>query len=188
MLLRAGYYLFNAYFLIFVITSSALTIFSVDCKLPQNRLQITFIILLTSVSFKWVINRYLPTVSYLTSLDTYAIVSILYICLLCVWHSLIGNLNFFFIFKLVLKVTFCLFLGRFWDKPLGNDIDNWALIVFACLLIFIHICFLFWVLLAFKNIWKVKEKEKQFIAKLKSIAADNQTSKFSRRRFTVFQT
>ena len=102
--LRAGYYLFNAYFLIFVITSSALTIFSVDCKLPQNRLQITFIILLTSVSFKWVINRYLPTVSYLTSLDTYAIVSILYICLLCVWHSLIGNLNCFFMFKLVLKV------------------------------------------------------------------------------------
>lgn len=83
---------------------------------------------------------------------------------------------------------FCLILGRFWDKPLGNDIDNWALIVFAILLVFIHICFLFWVLLAFKNIWKLKEKEKQFIAKLKNIAADNQESRLTKRRFTVFQT
>lgn len=51
---KPGYYLFNAYFLIFLITVSALTIFSVDCKLPQNRLQINVTLLLTSVSFKWV--------------------------------------------------------------------------------------------------------------------------------------
>ena len=81
-----------------------------------------------------------------------------------------------------------MFLGRFWDKPLGNDIDNWALIVFAGLLVFIHICFLFWVFLAFKNIWKLKEKEKEFIDKLKNIAADNHASKLSKRRFTVFLT
>ena len=68
------YYFFNAYFLIFLITVSALTIFSVDCKMPQSRLQTTFTLLLTSVSFKWVINRSLPHVSYLTSLDKYAIV------------------------------------------------------------------------------------------------------------------
>ena len=97
---RAGYYLFNAYSLIFLITSTALTIFSIDCKLPQNRLQTTFIILLTSISFKWVINRYLPTVSYLTSLDTYSLISIFFICLLNVWHALIGN------FKIVLLVFY----------------------------------------------------------------------------------
>jgi hypothetical protein len=44
---RPGYYLFNAYFLIFLITVSSLTIFSIDCKLPQNRLQTTYTILLT---------------------------------------------------------------------------------------------------------------------------------------------
>jgi hypothetical protein len=64
---KPGYYIFNAYFLIFLITTTALTIFSVDCKLQQNRLQINFLILLTSVSFKWIINRSLPTISYLPS-------------------------------------------------------------------------------------------------------------------------
>jgi hypothetical protein len=42
--------------------------------------------------------------------------------------------------------------------------------------------------MAFKNIWKLKEKENEFIAKLKNIAASNQGTKFSRRRLTIFQT
>ena len=59
---RPYYYFANAYFLIFLITTTAFAMFSIDCKLPQNRLQTTATILLTSVSFKWVINRSLPTV------------------------------------------------------------------------------------------------------------------------------
>ena len=62
---RAGYYMFNAFFLIFLITVSSLTIFSIDCKLPQSRLQTTFTLLLTSISFKWVVNRSLPTVNFM---------------------------------------------------------------------------------------------------------------------------
>jgi hypothetical protein len=64
---KPGYYMFNAYFLIFLITLSALTIFSMDCKQPQFRLNTSFTILLTSITFKWVVNRSLPAVSYLTS-------------------------------------------------------------------------------------------------------------------------
>jgi hypothetical protein len=60
---KAGYYIFNAFFLIFLITISSITIFSVDCKLPQNRLQTSYTLLLTSISFKWVVNRSLPTVT-----------------------------------------------------------------------------------------------------------------------------
>ncbi len=65
---KAGYYIFNAFLLVFLITASTLTLFSVDCKFPQNRIQTTQILLLTSVNFKWVTNRYLPSISYLTSL------------------------------------------------------------------------------------------------------------------------
>ncbi len=54
---KPGYYIFNAFFLIFLITSSALTIFAINCKLTPNRLQISYTLLLTSISFKWVINR-----------------------------------------------------------------------------------------------------------------------------------
>ncbi len=78
----SGFYIFNAFLLIFLITCSALTIFAIDCKLPQGRLQTTCTLLLTSVSLKWVTNRYLPTISYLTSLDKYSMVCIFFLCLL----------------------------------------------------------------------------------------------------------
>ncbi len=50
---KPGYYIWNAYFLIFLITISPLTIFSMNCKQPQFRLNTSFTILLTSVTFKW---------------------------------------------------------------------------------------------------------------------------------------
>ena len=59
---KSGYYIFNAFFLIFLITVLSLVIFSIDCKLVQNRIQTTCTLLLTSVTFKWTVNRYLPCV------------------------------------------------------------------------------------------------------------------------------
>ena len=82
---KPGYYIFNAIFLIFLITLCSLTLFAIDPKIPQSRFQSTITLILTSISFKWVINRSLPTVSYLTSLDKYAIVNIFYLFLHCVW-------------------------------------------------------------------------------------------------------
>jgi hypothetical protein len=54
-----GYYIFNAFLLIFLITLSALTVFAINSKFPQGRLQTTCTLMLTSVSLKWVTNRYL---------------------------------------------------------------------------------------------------------------------------------
>ena len=93
---KSGYYVFNAFFLIFLITLSAMTVFSIDCKMPQSRLQTSYTLLLTSVSFKWVVNRYLPTVSYLTSLDKYSICSIFFLSLLSFWHALANCNEYFF--------------------------------------------------------------------------------------------
>jgi hypothetical protein len=91
---KPGFYFFNAISLIFLITVSALTVFSISYDLPQNRLQVTYTILLASISFKWVINRSLPPVSYLTSLDKYAIACIFYVCALAGWHGIIGYISF----------------------------------------------------------------------------------------------
>jgi hypothetical protein len=77
----------NAFFLIFLITIQSLTIFSIDYKQVNSRLGSSFTLLLTSVSFKWVVNRSLPTVAYLTGLDRYAITCIIYLSLLAAWHS-----------------------------------------------------------------------------------------------------
>ena len=46
---------------------SSLT-FAVDPILPQNRLQLTFTLVLTAVAFKFVVNQNLPNISYLTYL------------------------------------------------------------------------------------------------------------------------
>lgn len=46
---KPSYFIWNAFFLIFLITSVALTHFVVEPTFPQNRLQLTATILLTSV-------------------------------------------------------------------------------------------------------------------------------------------
>ncbi len=121
---------------------SALTIFSVDCKLTNARLQISFTLLLTSVSFKWVINRSLPTFSYLTSLDKYSITCIFYLCLMCAWHSIIGH---------------------FFEKDMAVKADFWALIGFTILLFVIHVIFCVWFYFAYGNYWAINKKEKKFL-------------------------
>jgi len=137
---RPGYYIFNAYFLIFLITVSGLTIFSIDCRLPGNRLQTTYTLLLTSVSFKWVINRSLPTVSYLTSLDQYAIVSISFLCLNCFWHSIVGS---------------SWLIG---DKDLAAEIDNWVLLFFSVLFVIIQIWLCIWFFVANVQVRNLRKK------------------------------
>ncbi|CAF3630806.1 unnamed protein product [Rotaria socialis] len=87
---RPNYYYWNGFCLIFLINVCAFCIFSIPPDLPQNRLQITSTLVLTSVTFRWVVNRSLPTVSYLTALDRYAILSIILLVLLCGWHAIIA--------------------------------------------------------------------------------------------------
>ncbi len=143
---KSFYYISNAYFLIFLITVSAFNIFSIDCKLPANRIHINSVLLLTSVSFKWVINRSLPTVSYLTSLDKYAIVCIFYICMLGLWHSIVGS---------------------FWSKADAVEIDKWALLTFACFFVLIHVGLAIWFIVAYRHVIRIRRKEKEFLQKLR---------------------
>lgn len=140
---KPQYYFFNAYFLIFLITSCSLSIFSINYKLPQNRLATSFTILLSSVSFKWVINRSLPTVSYLTSLDKYSIVCIFFVCLLSVWHSLIGSI--------LANYDYSIF------------IDRCSLGIFFILFIFIHLLLFIWFLKAYNVVRNLKKKEIEYL-------------------------
>ncbi len=60
--------------------------------MAQTRLGGTFTLLLTSFSFKVVTSKSLPTVAYLTSLDKYQLVNILFLALCCTWHSILASL------------------------------------------------------------------------------------------------
>ena len=77
--------------LVFLITTLGFTPFSFAQGSPQFRCQVTGLLILTSVNFRWVITQRLPSVSYLTSLDKYAIGCLTTLVLFCVWHSLIGS-------------------------------------------------------------------------------------------------
>lgn len=90
---RPGYFYWNVYFLIFFITIMIFATFSVKPHLPQNRLQLGFTLLLTAVTFKFVVNRCLPTISYLTSLDKYVLGSMFLQCIICSWHSIISIMD-----------------------------------------------------------------------------------------------
>ncbi|CAF1064987.1 unnamed protein product, partial [Didymodactylos carnosus] len=91
---RPLYYYWNGFCLIFLITVCSFCIFAIPPQHPQNRIQTTCTLLLTSITFRWVVNRSLPTISYLTTLDKYAIVSIMILVLMCIWHSIIGHITF----------------------------------------------------------------------------------------------
>ena len=86
---RPGYFYYNVFLVMFFISSISFGTFSVDCKLPQNRLQLSFTLLLTSIAFKMVINQSLPKISYLTYMDKYVLMSLVFLVLMCVWHSMI---------------------------------------------------------------------------------------------------
>jgi hypothetical protein len=109
---RPGYYLYNAYMLIFLISILGFVPFSISCTLPHFRISTTCLLILSSINFRWIVTQKLPTVSYLTTLDKYAIGALIFLVCLCVWHAFIGS-ELFMKFKpdtVVLIDTFVLIL------------------------------------------------------------------------------
>ena len=86
------YYIYNAFLLIFLITFIGLTRFTVTCDLPQVRLIIDTTVNLTLITFKWVITSDLPQISYLTCLDIYSLITIIFISIQSIYDSIIGSI------------------------------------------------------------------------------------------------
>lgn len=53
--------------------------------------QTTLLLILSSVNFRWIVTQRLPSVSYLTTLDKYAITALIFLVLLCAWHAIVGS-------------------------------------------------------------------------------------------------
>ena len=69
------------------ICSLAFGTFTVELELPQNRLQLSFILLLTTITFKFVVSQTLPRISYLTYLVRRSSLPLIYLTYL-VRHQL----------------------------------------------------------------------------------------------------
>jgi hypothetical protein len=87
-----GFFYWNAFLPILLITVASLGPFVIDYKMPQSRLPSTATMLLSSVSFRWVVGKMLPVVSYLTSLDKYALISMMIITIQLIYHAIIAEL------------------------------------------------------------------------------------------------
>ena len=122
--------------LIFLITILGFVPFAFDVKAPQFRCQVTGLLLLTSVNFRWVITQRLPSVPYLTSLDKYAIGSLLYLVLFCVWHSIIGS---------------NIISDELYDR---KKIDRYVLFGSALFCIIYNLCYVIWFVKMSKEIRK----------------------------------
>ncbi|CAF1165902.1 unnamed protein product [Adineta steineri] len=130
---RSGYFYWNGYCLVFLITICAFCTFSIPPNLPHNRLQITATLLLTSITFRWTVNRSLPTISYLTTLDKYAITSIFILIILCVWHAIIGTIIFIKNHQLTINTD-----------NIYVWIDRYLFFTFSSLYGFMHFCMMIW--------------------------------------------
>jgi hypothetical protein len=117
---RFGFYVWNIFFVMFFICSMTFTTFAVVINKPENRLQLTFILLLTTITFKFAVNQSLPRISYLTYLDKYILCSMTFMCAICVWHAITWVINNDLVDKCVLaafggvyiiaNVTFFIFI------------------------------------------------------------------------------
>ena len=66
-----GFYLYNIALIMCLITALTFTSFAVGADSIGDRIQITLTLLLTSVAFKYYVQQFVPTVSYLTFMDKY---------------------------------------------------------------------------------------------------------------------
>jgi len=84
---RPDYFYWNIFIVLYFINSLSFTTFCVEPNKAQFRLALSFTLVLTTIQFKFVINRCVPKVSYLTYLDKYVLGSLVMIISSCVWHS-----------------------------------------------------------------------------------------------------
>jgi len=84
---RPAYFIWNIFSVTMLIAALSFVTFAVNPDLVQNRLQLTFTLVLTTVAFKFVINQSLPRISYLTYLDRYVLATLFVLFLITLWHG-----------------------------------------------------------------------------------------------------
>lgn len=110
---KPGYFLYNAYMLIFFVTALGLCTFSFSISNNNTRVQVASLLILTSINFRWIITKNMPTISYLTTLDSYSICALVFLVILCAWNGIIGSslIEIINIDRLLLDMIVLIILG-----------------------------------------------------------------------------
>ncbi|XP_062578548.1 cys-loop ligand-gated ion channel-like [Saccostrea cucullata] len=159
---RAGFFIWNVMLIMTLISSLSLATFSVDRALPQNRLQLSFTLVLTGVAFKFVANQSIPKISYLTHLDRYILGSMIFLYLICMWHAFVTLIG---------------------DKATSKEADKDAFIVFASCFVCLQILFIVSVVISgYQRYSSVKKIERQYQEKAnRRINKENPSMKKTRK-------
>lgn len=104
------------------------------------------------MSFRWTTSKILPTLAYLTSLDKYQMICILYLVICCVWHSSFAVMNF--------------------DIHIKELINRIGLCFFAFVFLTIQIMFIFGLIIGWRKIKELRSKEKIFLDDMKKMGLD----------------
>jgi len=97
---RLGFYFWHVYLMLVLITSMTFTSFAIRGNPPdyrpwppesgyERRLRLTFLLMLTTVSFKFFVGETLPKIPYLTRLDKYLITCFIFHGIISVWHGFV---------------------------------------------------------------------------------------------------
>jgi hypothetical protein len=89
-----------------------------------------------------VTSKTLPTISYLTSLDKYQIINIVYLGTCCVWHSICSSLNI--------------------EESMKIKLDKMIMVLLSTFFILIQLVFLVTLLKSYQKIKKLEKKEIEF--------------------------
>lgn len=147
---RAGFFIWNVLLIMTLISSLSIATFSVDRDKPQNRLQLSFTLVLTGVAFKFVANQSIPKISYLTQLDRYILGSMTFLYLICVWHAIVVTIS---------------------DIDIGKQADKWAFVSFILIFAIFQIAYFISVLIQGYRRWRhVKSIEEKYEEKYKNIS------------------
>ncbi|UJR17295.1 hypothetical protein I4U23_004190 [Adineta vaga] len=149
---QSQYFFWNGFCLILLITLVSFCAFGLPLQYVVNRLQVSCTLLLTSISFRWTVNRSLPTISYLTSLDKYGILCIFNLVLHSTWHSMISVI----IFE---QTTDFRVAKNSWIVYL----DRGAFGVFFCSFLVLHILMILWLYcVPLKHRKQMRQKDSQY--------------------------
>jgi hypothetical protein len=96
--------------------------------------------------FRWSVSRLLPPVSYLTLLDKYTLISLVFISLNSIWHSIIG------------------FLIR--HTAISKTIDYYVLSLFTAFFLIYHFLMALFLFQALRSRQVMLESDRQYASKL----------------------
>ncbi|PAA49613.1 hypothetical protein BOX15_Mlig014474g1 [Macrostomum lignano] len=88
---KSVFYMVNIWLVSFILCALAMCAFCLDQKKLSSRLKLSFTLLLTTITYKFVVNNSIPRIAYLTLLDKAILYNLLFLVLLIVWHSTTGQ-------------------------------------------------------------------------------------------------